>query len=141
MSCDMTTDGGGWRVDNSIDFYLDWPSYKHGFCTLIGNLWLGINNIQRLTVSGNTVLRVELEDWDGNTAYAVYGTFKVDDKSNKHRRTVGGYSGTAGDSLDLLNDEIFFTTRDWENDIGENPGGTSATPRPTSTPGHRHKRK
>ena len=120
VSCDMTTNGGGWtiiqrRVNNSTDFYQDWPSYKQGFGTLTGNLWLGNDNIHRLTASGNTVLQVELEDWDGNTAYAVYGTFEVDDESNKYRLTVGGYSGTAGDSLGYYN-ERSFTTKDQDND-------------------------
>ena len=121
MFCDMTTDGGGWtviqkRVDNSTDFYLDWPSYKQGFGTLTGNLWLGNDNIHRLTASGNTVLRVELEDWDGNTTYAVYGTFEVDNESNKYRLTVGAYSGTAGDSLSVHNG-MFFSTKDRGNDL------------------------
>ena len=120
VSCDMTTNGGGWtviqrRANNSTDFYQDWPSYKQGFGTLTGNLWLGNDNIHRLTASGNTVLQVELEDWDGNTAYAVYGTFEVDDESNKYRLTVGGYSGTAGDSLGYYN-ERSFTTKDQDND-------------------------
>ena len=120
VSCDMTTNGGGWtviqrRVNNSTDFYLDWPSYKQGFGTLPGNLWLGNDNIHRLTASGNTVLQVELEDWDGNTAYAVYGTFEVDDESNKYRLTVRGYSGTAGDSLGYYN-ERSFTIKDQDND-------------------------
>ena len=120
MFCDMTTVGGGWtviqrRVDNSTDFYLDWASYKQGFGTLTGNLWLGNDNIHRLTASGNTVLRVELEDWDGNTAYAVYDTFEVDDESNKYRLTVSGYSGTAGNSLGPYNG-MFFTTKNRDND-------------------------
>ena len=120
VSCDMTTDGGGWtviqrRVDSSTDFYVDWPSYKQGFGTLTGNLWLGNDNIYRLTASGNTVLRVELEDWQGNTSYAEYGTFEVDDESNKYRLTVSNYSGTAGDSLGY-HDGMFFSTKDRDDD-------------------------
>ena len=118
--CDMVTDGGGWtviqrRINGSVDFYLDWNSYKRGFGTLSGEFWLGNDNIHRLTASGNTVLRVELEDWSGNTAYAVYGTFMVDDESNKYKLTVGNYSGTAGDSLTRHN-RMSFSTKDRDND-------------------------
>ena len=79
-------------------------------------MWLGNDNIHRLIASGNTVLRVELEDWDGTTAYAMYGTFEVDDESNKYRLTVGGYSGTAGDSLGRCNG-MFFSAKDRDNDL------------------------
>ena len=84
-------------------------------CTLTGNLGLGNGNIHRLTASGNTVLRVQLEDWDGSSAYAVYGTFEVDDEINKYRLTVGGCLGTAGESLGYKNGTL-FTTKDRDND-------------------------
>ena len=122
--CDMTTDGGGWtviqrRVDNSTVFYQDRPipspSYKQGFGILTGNLWLGNENIHRLTASCVTVLRVELEDWDGKTAYAEYGTFEVDEERNEYRLTVGNYSGTAGNALGK-NNGMSFSTRDWDKD-------------------------
>ena len=118
--CDMATDGGGWTViqrreDGSVDFYLDWASYKRGFGTLAGEFWLGNDNIHRRTAAGNTVLRVELEDWDANTAHAVYGSFKVDGESNKYKLTATSYSGTAGDSLDVHNGR-YFTTKDRDND-------------------------
>ena len=118
--CDTVTDGGGWtviqrRINGSVDFYLDWNSYKQGFGTLSGEFWLGNDNIHLLTAIGDTVLRVQLEDWDGNSAYAVYDTFMVDDESNKYKLTVGSYSGTAGDSLGYHNG-MFFSTRDQDND-------------------------
>ena len=102
--CDMTTDGGGWttfqrRMDGSVDFFVDWASYKKGFGNLNGEFWLGNDNLHRLTASANMVLRVDLEDYEGNRRYAEYTTFFVADESDNYRLTIDGYSGTAGDSL------------------------------------------
>ena len=100
--CDMTTDGGGWtvfqrRLDGSVDFYLGWESYKNGFGDLNGEFWLGNDNLHRLT--GNVTIRVDLEDFEGDTRYAKYKTFKVADEADKYRLLIGGYSGTAGDAM------------------------------------------
>ena len=102
--CDMITDGGGWilfqrRLDGSVDFYRDWASYKKGFGDLNGEFWLGNDNLHRLTAAGNVTLRVDLEDFEGNIKYAEYTTFKVADEADKYRLLIGGYSGTAGDSM------------------------------------------
>ena len=102
--CDMTTEGGGWtvfqrRLDGTVDFYLDWASYKNGFGNLNGEFWLGNDNLHRLTAAANVTLRVDLKDFDGNITYAKYTTFKVADESDKYRLMIGGYSGTAGDSM------------------------------------------
>ena len=102
--CDMITDGGGWtvfqrRLNGSVDFYRDWSSYKKGFGYLNGEFWLGNDNLHRLTAAGNVTLRVDLEDFEGNFAYAEYTTFKVADEADKYRLLIGGYSGTAGDSM------------------------------------------
>ena len=45
------------------------------------------------------MLRVDMEDFDGNIKYAEYKTFQVADEADKYRILIGGYSGTAGDSL------------------------------------------
>ena len=100
----MTTDGGGWtvfqrRLNGSFDFYLDWAAYKIGFGDLDGEFWLGNDNIHRLTATEDIILRVDLEDVDGNVKYAKYTSFKVADEGDKYRLLIGGYSGTAGDSL------------------------------------------
>ena len=102
--CDMTTDGGGWtvfqkRLNGSVDFYLGWESYKDGFGNLNGEFWLGNDNLHRLTATDDVILRVDLEDFDGNKTYAEYTTFKVADEADKYRILIGGYSGTAGDSM------------------------------------------
>ena len=103
--CDMTTDGGAWtvfqrRLDGSVDFFQGWKSYKNGFGNLSGEFWLGNDNLHRLTsASDDVMLRVDLEDFDGNITYAEYTTFQVADEANKYRIMIGGYNGTAGDSM------------------------------------------
>ena len=102
--CDMTTNGGGWtvfqrRLDGSVDFFQGWESYKNGFGNLSGEFWLGNDNLHRLTASADVMLRVDLEDFDGNITYAEYTTFQVADEADKYRITFGGYNGTAGDSM------------------------------------------
>ena len=72
---DQTTAGGGWtvfqkRLDGSVYFYHSWNYYKHGFGNLNGEFWLGLDKIHRLTSDNNSILCVELEDFEGDTAYA-----------------------------------------------------------------------
>ena len=102
--CDMTTEGGGWtvfqrRLDGSVDFLLDWEFYKNGFGDLSGEFWLGNDNLHRLTTNADVILRIDLEDFDGNITHAEYSTFKVADEVDKYRILLGGYNGTAGDSM------------------------------------------
>ena len=87
------------RLNGFVDFYLDWAAYKNGFGNLNGEFWLGNDNLHRLTAADNVTLRVDLEDFDGNIRYAGYTTFKVADEGDKYRLLIGGYNGTAGDSM------------------------------------------
>ena len=98
VSCDMTTDGGGWTVfqrrqDGSVDFYRNWTDYKNGFGNISGEFWLGLDNINRLTKNNDTELRVDLEDFEGGKRYATYSTFVVEDENEKYKLTVEGYEG------------------------------------------------
>ena len=116
----METDGGGWTVfqrrqDGSVDFYRNWTDYENGFGDLTGEFWLGLSKIHRLTKEGSNTLRVDLGDFEGNTAYANYSTFSISDGCNEYILTVGGYSGTATDSLGYHNGRR-FSTRDNDND-------------------------
>ena len=102
--CDMTTDGGGWttfqrRMDGSVDFYVDWESYKRGFGNLEGEFWLGNDYLHRLTASANMVFRIDVEDYEGDRRFAEYTTFAVADETVDYRVTIDGYRGTAGNAL------------------------------------------
>ena len=73
--------------------------YKFGFGNLSGEFWLGNDNLHRIAAACNMTMRVDLEDFDVNAVYAEYSIFKVADGSDKYRLLIGGYSGTAGDSM------------------------------------------
>ncbi|XP_028411122.1 ficolin-2-like [Dendronephthya gigantea] len=119
--CDMTTSGGGWtvfqrRLDGSVDFYRGWQDYKHGFGNLSGEYWLGLEKIHMMTNILQNELRIDMEDTSGNTSYAHYDSFKVSSEREKYKLNVGGYHGTAGNSLKREN-RMAFTTKDSDNDI------------------------
>jgi len=95
--CDQKTAGGGWtvfqkRLDGSVDFQRGWNDYKRGFGSLKGEFWLGLDKINRLTKTKSR-LRVELEDTQGNTAYADYDFFAVSSENTKYKMSLGTYSG------------------------------------------------
>ncbi|XP_009896733.1 fibrinogen alpha chain [Dryobates pubescens] len=104
--CDQETTLGGWlliqqRMDGSVNFNRTWQDYKRGFGSVDGRgrgeLWLGNENIHLLT-QNDTLLRVELEDWDGNSAYAEY-IIQVGSEAEGYPLAVSSYEGTAGDAL------------------------------------------
>ena len=104
-------------MNGSQDFYLDWNDYVHGFGNLNGEFWL-LSKIHCLTAntSHTSMLRVDLGDFDANTAYAKYSTFRVGDTVSKYILTVSGYTRTAGDSLANGHNGHRFSTRDQDND-------------------------
>jgi len=58
----------------------------------------GNDNIHLMTSQGQRQeLRVEMVDWNGTHAYALYDNFAVGSKDTDYALTsVGKYSGTAG---------------------------------------------
>nr|KAG5701880.1 hypothetical protein BaRGS_014945 [Batillaria attramentaria] len=51
-----------------------------------------------MTSSGNWALRIDLGDWEGNTAYATYTGFYITSCADNYRLMfdLGSYSGDAG---------------------------------------------
>ena len=118
--CDMDTDGGGWtviqrRFDGSVSFDRNWTEYESGFGNKTGEYWLGLSYMHRLTTSASQDLRVDLEDFEGGSAYAHYSKFAVLTATKSYRMRVSRYSGTAGNAL-YYNSRQKFTTRDRDND-------------------------
>lgn len=89
--CDMSFQGGGWtvfqrRVDASQDFYLNWAEYKKGFGDKKANFWLGNENLNRLTSSGqyNVLISMTLRS-NGTQWHAYYDNFGVGDESTFYK--------------------------------------------------------
>ena len=59
----------------------------------------GNEYLYQLTSSRSYILRVELEDYQGNTTYAEYNTFYIGNETSGYKLTVDGYNGTAGGSF------------------------------------------
>ncbi|CAL9702565.1 unnamed protein product [Knipowitschia caucasica] len=111
--CDMETKGGGWTVIQRrkiglTSFNRDWKQYKQGFGSIRGDFWLGNEHIFRLTRQP-TVLRIELEDWQGLRRFAEYGFFTVANELNSYKLFIANYTGNAGDSLRYHNNTNFST--------------------------------
>ena len=123
----METDGGGWtvfqrRMDGSVDFYLNWADYVHGFGNISEEHWLGLSKLHRLANgSVSTELRVDMKDKNGVYGYAKYSSFYIGGSSTDYTLRISGYSGPSevGDSLAYHNTQK-FTTKDNDNDAYTN---------------------
>ena len=108
------------RRDGSVDFYRGWAEYERGFGDVKGEHWLGLKKISCLTgAKAVAQLRVDLADFDGRHKYAHYSHFTVGNLKTNYKLSVGGYSGTAGDSLTIggqIHNGREFTTHDRDND-------------------------
>ena len=88
----METDGGGWEVfqrryangSYNVDFDRDIYWYNYGrFYNNDEEFWLGLNFLSQVTNKSrekySVELRIDLEDFNGTTAYAQYDNFQVGD--------------------------------------------------------------
>lgn len=98
------------------DFNVSWTDYKVGFGDVEKDFWMGNNFLARFSAGNNLTLRIELEDFDGNTAWAEYEEFAVGSENQQFMLTVGGYSGNASDALSSHSGSG-FSTYDRKNDL------------------------
>ncbi|XP_010896325.1 microfibril-associated glycoprotein 4-like [Esox lucius] len=134
--CDMDTDGGKWtvfqrRMDGTINFFRGWEEYKNGFGHAAGEYWLGLETIYLLTLKKNYELRVDMEDFNGQKAYAFYSSFSISPETTNpeldgYKLHVTGFKdGGAGDSLTYQNG-MKFSTYDRDQDTLEGNCAVSA---------------
>uniref|UniRef100_A0A4W5KXC9 Tenascin C n=1 Tax=Hucho hucho TaxID=62062 RepID=A0A4W5KXC9_9TELE len=118
--CDMTTDGGGWMVflrrqSGKLEFFRNWKNYTGGFGDINAEFWFGLANLHKMTTAGQYELRVDLRD-NGESAYAQYDKFTIAEPRSRYKIHIGGFSGTAGDSMTYHQGRP-FSTYDNDNDI------------------------
>ena len=114
VSHDIPYCAAGWlviqrRMDGSVNFYRAWSDYRQGFGNPSGEFWIGLKTMHSLTQSRTYKLRIDLEDFEGNTRYAEYSTFAISDEAHGYTLSIGTYSGTAGDALTRHNNRPFLT--------------------------------
>lgn len=56
----------------------------------------GNDNLHKILSKRNYKLRIDLKDWNGDTAYAEYDTFAVGSEDTNYALSISGYNGNAG---------------------------------------------
>ncbi|XP_022803130.1 angiopoietin-related protein 7-like [Stylophora pistillata] len=116
--CDQTTAGGGWtvfqkRLNGSVDFNRTWNYYKYGFGNLVGEFWLGLDKVNRLTRNKPyNKLRVDLGVTTGKTVHAEYDWFGIGTEMAKYRL----YITNTASATDPLGHHRYFVFGTWDRD-------------------------
>ncbi|KAK3105578.1 hypothetical protein FSP39_000911, partial [Pinctada imbricata] len=97
------------RTDGSEDFFRNWTDYKYGFGNKSNEFWLGNHRIFEIVSQGYYELRIDMDDFSGESRFAEYRRFSVSDESKGFQLLVEDYTGTAGDSLTVHSGHQFYT--------------------------------
>nr|KAI8754323.1 hypothetical protein BgiMline_012789 [Biomphalaria glabrata] len=113
--CDTKTqNSSGWiliqriQLAGSLTFRTTMNLFASGFGRPCGDYWLGLDNMNRITSSGNYMLLIEMRV-GGVDYWAKYTTFKVGSWEEEYRLTVSGFSGNVPDKFSANNGANFST--------------------------------
>ena len=63
-------------------------------------------NMNKITDQGKYEMRIDMVDFDGNSAFAKYSDFSIGDETTKFKLTAYGYNGTSGRWSELAKIQI-----------------------------------
>ncbi|KAL2086521.1 hypothetical protein ACEWY4_017580 [Coilia grayii] len=114
LNCHDANPNGLYIPDSGSPYssvYVSWSTWKKiSYC---------LDNVVLLTMRKKNELRVDMEDWDGQKAYAHYASFSVDPEQFDYTLHLGTFAGgNAGDALKQHNG-MKFSTYDKDQDIWE----------------------
>lgn len=100
------------RTGNVVNFKQGWYSYVHGFGNLNGDFWYGLANIHDITKSQPHELYIHLVFPNNVVRYAYYDNFAISGQYCDYKlKTLGKFSGNAGDGLRTHKHEVFKSVR------------------------------
>ncbi|KAL2086896.1 hypothetical protein ACEWY4_017955 [Coilia grayii] len=135
--CDMgcneneSHEGGQWtviqrRFDGMVNFFRNYEQYMNYFGVKDGEYWLGLRNIHLLTWGGRYALQVDMEDYEGGRASALYNYFHVESENSGFVLRFSDFKNLgAGNALASHNGAMFST---YDNDQDGNSWSYCAWP-------------
>jgi hypothetical protein len=121
------------RLDATLNWSVNWSTYKAGFGALGNSYWMGNENVHLLTTSATYRLRMEALSVNNGWISTEYGQFSLDNETSKYKLHVAGYVPWDGGDVLRYNGSgtsyyqngMNFST--YDNDYDNSPGLNCAT--------------
>ncbi|XP_043820068.1 angiopoietin-related protein 3 [Dromiciops gliroides] len=96
------------RMNGSQNFNETWENYQHGFGSLDGEFWLGLEKIYSIVKQSDYILRIELEDWKDNKRYIEY-SFSLGSREADYTLHLSEILGNIPNAIPEHKDLVFST--------------------------------